>query len=89
MLKETPRKLGIRKKRRRCLFHIEKDLSHKIREAHMEEDLDLPKKLIKFMFFQTAENLRKIAKCPSIADGMDGRSEYDTVHYIIGILDRY
>ena len=89
VLKETSRKLGILIKRQRCLFHIEKDLAHKIREAHMEEELDLPKKLIKYMFFQTAENRKKIAKYPSIADGIEGKSEYDTVQHIIGLLNRY
>jgi hypothetical protein len=89
VLKETSRKLGILIKRQRCLFHIEKDLAHKIREAHMEEELDLPKRLIKFMFFQTPGNLRKIGNYPSITEGMEGKSEYDTVQYIIGILNRY
>ena len=89
VLKETSRNLGIRIKRQRCLFHIEKDLAHKIREAHMEEELGLPKRLIKYMFFQTAENLRNIAKYPSIAEGIEGKSESETIQYIIGILDRY
>ena len=89
MLKETSRKLGILIKRQRCLFHIEKDIAHKIREAHMEEELDLPKKLIKFMFFQTLGNLRKIGNYPSITEGMEGKSEYDTVQHIIGVLNRY
>ena len=66
MLKETSRKLGILIKRQRCLFHIEKDLAHKIREAHKEEELDLPKRLVKYMFFQTTENKRKIGSYPSI-----------------------
>ena len=89
VLKETSRKLGIRVRRQRCLFHIEKDLAHKIREAHMEEELDLPKRLIKYMFFQTPENKRKIVNYPSITEGMEGKSEYDTVQYIIGLLNRY
>ena len=89
VLKETSRKLGIRVRRQRCLFHIEKDLAHKIREAHMEEELDLPKRLIKYMFFQTPENLRKIGNYPSITEGMEGRSESETVQYIIGVLNRY
>ena len=89
VLKETSRKLGIRVRRQRCLFHIEKDLAHKIREAHMEEELDLPKRLIKFMFFQTPGNLRKIGNYPSITEGMEGKSEYDTVQHIIGVLDTY
>ena len=89
VLKETSRKLGIRIKRQRCLFHIEKDIAHKIREAHMEDDLDLPKKLVKFMFFQTPENKRKIGDYPSITEGMEGKSESETVQYIIGLLNRY
>ena len=89
VLKETSRKMGIRIRRQRCLFHIEKDLAHKIREAHMEDDLDLPKRLIKFMFFQTPENKRKIGDYPLITEGMEGKSEYDTIQYIMGILNRY
>ena len=89
VLKETSRKMGIRIKRQRCLFHIEKDIAHKIREAHMEEELDLPKKLIKYMFFQTPENKRKIVNYPSITEGIEGKSEYYTVQHIIGILNRY
>ena len=89
VLRETSRKMGIRIRRQRCLFHIEKDLAHKIREAHMEEELDLPKKLIKFMFFQTPENKRKIGNYPSITEGMEGKSESETVQYIIGLLNRY
>ena len=89
VLKETSRKLGIRIKRQRCLFHIEKDIAHKIREAHMEEELDLPKRLVKYMFFQTPENRKKIGNYPSITEGMEGKSESETVQYIIGLLNRY
>jgi hypothetical protein len=89
VLKEASRKMGIRIRRQRCLFHVEKDLAHKIREAHMEDELDLPKRLIKFMFFQTPGNLRKIENYPSITEGMEGKSEYDTVQHIIGVLDTY
>ena len=89
VLRETSRKLGIRIRRQRCLFHIEKDMAHKIREAHMEDELDLPKKLIKFMFFQTPGNLRKIGDYPSITEGMEGKSESETIQHIIGVLNRY
>ncbi len=75
VLKETSRKLGIRIRRQRCLFHIEKDIAHKIRGTQMEEKLDLPKKLMKFMFFQTPENKRKIGDYPSIMEGIEGKSE--------------
>ena len=55
----------------------------------MEEELDLPKKLVKFMFFQTPGNLRKIGDYPLITEGMEEKSEYDTFQYIIGVLNRY
>ena len=84
------RRLRIRIRRQRCLFHIEKDLAHKIRVERMEEELDLPKKLIKFMFFQTPENLKKIGDySASITGSIEGRSESETVQHIIGILNRY
>ncbi len=37
--------------RQRCLFHIEKDLAHRIRDAKMEEHLDMAKRLARYMFF--------------------------------------
>ncbi len=89
VLNEASRKLGIRIKRHLCLFHIEKDTVHKIREARMEDELGLPKRLIKFMFFQTPVNLRKKGDYPSIMEGIEGKSEYETVQYIIGLLNRY
>ena len=89
-LKEVSKRLRIRIRRQRCLFHIEKDLAHKIRVERMEEELDLPKKLIKFMFFQTPENLKKIGDySASITESIEGRSESETVQHIIGILNRY
>ncbi|MDA8054946.1 MAG: hypothetical protein M0Z77_04760 [Thermoplasmatales archaeon] len=33
--------------------------------------------------------MKKIAKYPSIAEGMDGRSENETIQHIIGLLNRY
>jgi hypothetical protein len=54
----------------------------------MEDELDLHKKLIKCMFFQTLGNLRKIGDNPSVMEGIEGKSEYETIQYIIGILDR-
>jgi hypothetical protein len=84
------RRLRIRIRRQKCLFHIEKDVAHKIRVERMEEELDLPKKLIKFMFFQTPENLKKIGDySASITESIEGRSESETVQHIIGILNRY
>ncbi len=90
VLKETSRGLGIRIRRQRCLFHIEKDLAHKIKVERMEEELDLPKKLIKYMFFQTEENLKNIGDYSiSIAENTEGRSESEIVQSVIQIIDRY
>ena len=47
-------------KGQRCLFHIEKDLAHKIKEAKKEKDLDMTRKLIRYMFFQTEKNLKNV-----------------------------
>ena len=55
----------------------------------MEDELGLPKRLIKYKFFQTLGNLRKIGDYPSITEGMEGKSESETVQYIIGVLNRY
>ncbi len=90
VLREVSRRLEIRIRRQRCLFHIEKDLAHKIRADHMEEELDLPKKLIKFMLFQTPENLKKIGDYSlSIEENTEGKSEAETIQYVLGILNRY
>ena len=90
VLKEVSRRLGIRVRRQRCLFHIEKDLAHRIRLERKEEELDFPKKLIKYMFFQTPENLRKLGmKSQSLQRSVEGKSEYEVVQHIIGMLNNY
>ncbi len=90
VLMEVSRKLEIRIRRQRCLFHIEKDLAHKIRTDHMGEELDLPKKMIKYMFFQTEGNLKKIGDYSlSIMSNTKGKSEADRIQYILGVLDKY
>ena len=89
VLKEKSKKMGIHIKRQRCIFCVEKDVAHKIREAHMEDELNLPKKLIKYMLIQTPVNLRKIGDYLSIMEGIERKSEYGTVQYIIGLLNRY
>jgi len=62
VLVEASRILGIRIKRQRCLFHIEKDLAHRIKDSGKEKELDMAKKLIKFMFFQGEENIIKLGR---------------------------
>jgi hypothetical protein len=59
---ETGRILGKRIRRQRCLFHIEKDLAHNIKDSHKEEELEPAKRLVKYMFFQNDTNLNKLGK---------------------------
>ena len=59
---ETGRILGKRIRRQRCLFHIEKDLTHNIKDSHKEEELEPAKRLVKYMFFQNETNLNKLGK---------------------------
>ena len=90
VLKEVSGRMGIRIRRQRCLFHIEKDLAHRIRMAHREEELDFPKKLIKFMFFQTPENLKKLGNnSESFQRNIGGKSEIEVIHHVVGVLNNY
>lgn len=59
-LNEVSRILRIRKQR--CLFHIEKDLSHKTKEEHMEDKLSPANKLIKHVIPDIGEYLSLIVK---------------------------
>ncbi|MHB1493332.1 MAG: hypothetical protein ACYCSG_00650 [Thermoplasmataceae archaeon] len=86
-LKESGRILNILIRRQRCLFHIEKDLAHRIRLAGRGEELDSARKLIKFMFFQTFTNLRKIKDHESFAVKIKGKSEPEIVEYILDLLN--
>ena len=38
ILEAVSEKINIRIKRQRCLFHIEKDLSNRIKDSHREKD---------------------------------------------------
>ena len=74
-------------KGQRCLFHIEKDLAHKIKEAEKEKekekDLDMARKLIKYMFFQTEKNLKNMGNnMESVIKLIDGKDERE----IAGII---
>ena len=79
--------LNILIRRQRCLLHIEKDLTHKIRLAGRDEELDGARKLIKFMFFQTPANLRKIKDHESFAVKIEGKNEQEIVEYILDLLN--
>jgi hypothetical protein len=69
--------------RQRCLFHIEKDLAHRIREAGKEKELDMAKRMIRYMFFQNETNLKKLEKnSDPVRKLTEGRSEKE----IAGIM---
>ena len=59
ILETVSESIHIRIKRQRCLFHIEKDLAHRIKDSRKEKELDMAKRLIKFMYFQNRKNLKK------------------------------
>jgi hypothetical protein len=68
---------------------MEKDISHRIMVERIEEELGLPKNLIKYIFFKTLENLKMIGDCSaSITEWIEGKSESETIQSIIGILNR-
>ena len=54
--------LNVRIRRQRYLFHIERDLAHRIEDSRRENDLNIAKRLIKFMFFQNEKNLNALGK---------------------------
>ena len=90
MLKEASHIPGIRIRRQRCLFHIEKDLAHRIRDSHRENELGTAKKLIKFMFFQNETNLERLGRnsesMRELIRGKDEREIVDIVLYKINSL---
>ncbi|MEM0136023.1 MAG: hypothetical protein QXU18_12495, partial [Thermoplasmatales archaeon] len=62
VLKEVSSCLNVRISRQRCLFHMEKDLAHRIRDARKESELDGAKNIIRYMFFHNETNLKKLGK---------------------------
>ncbi len=62
VLKTVSSGFNVRINRQRCLFTIEKDLPHWIKDAKMEEHLDMAKRLARYMFFQNETNLKKPGK---------------------------
>ena len=70
--------------RQRCLFHIEKDVAHRIKEERKENELDGAKKLIKFMFFQNRKNLENLGKNKeAVVKLIDGKIEKEVVELIM------
>ncbi len=84
VLKEVSSCLNVRISRQRCLFHIEKDLAHRIRDAKMEEHLDMAKRLARYMFFQNKTNLKKLGKNrDAVVKLTEGRTEGKIVEIIL------
>ena len=76
--------LNVRIRRQRCLFHIEKDMARRIRDAHKEMDLDMPKHMIKYMFFQNEKNLRNLGKnSEPVRKLTEGRSQREIVEIML------
>ena len=84
ILETVSERFHIRIKRQRCLFHIEKDLAHRIKESRKEKELDMAKRLIKFMFFQNEKNLMNLGRNRyPIAALIAGKNETDTVNIML------
>ena len=54
--------MHIRIKMLRSMFHIEKYLAHGINGSRKEKDLDMTKRLIRYMFFQNEKNLMDLGR---------------------------
>jgi hypothetical protein len=77
-------RMDIRIRRQRCLFHIEKDLAHRIHWARLDRDLDQAKKMIEYMFFQTAANLKKLGgNEPAVSRHVEGRTDREVVEIML------
>ena len=85
VLKEVSRALNIRIRRQMCLFHIEKDLAHMIKDARMGEHLDIAKRLVKYVFFPNETNFYKLGKnSDPVRKLTEGRSEKEIVEIMLG-----
>ncbi|AKA47732.1 hypothetical protein IX51_00005 [uncultured archaeon] len=83
-LEKVSSSLNIRIMRQRCLFHIEKDLAHRIADAKMEGHLDMAKRLVKYMFFQNRTNLKKLGKNrDAVLKLTEGMSEREIVEIML------
>ena len=81
---ETGRIIGKRIRRQRCLFHIEKELAHNIKDSHDKEELEPVKRLVKYMFFQNGTNLNKLGKNKeAVMKLAEGKSESVKVDLIL------
>ncbi len=87
VLRMVSERLNMRIRRQRCLFHIEKDLAHRISDAHKEEELDMARRLIKYMFFQNEANLNKLGKNrDAVMKITEGRNEKEIVDIMLSLI---
>ena len=84
ILETVSEKIHIRIKRQRCLFHKEKDLAHRIKDSRKEKELDMAKRMIRFMFFQNQKNLMDLGRnSDPIAGIITGRNERQIVEIML------
>ena len=84
ILEAVSEKMHIRIKRQRCLFHIEKDLAHRIKDSRKEKELDMAKRLIRYMFFQNEKNLTDLGRNREpIAGLITGKNEKQIVEIML------
>ena len=80
VLRKASRILRMRIRKRRCLFYIEKDLAHRIRDAHKENELDMAKRMIKYMFLHNETNLNRLGMTSeSMRELISGKGEKEVV----------
>ena len=88
VLEEVSIRLNVKIRRQRCLFHMEKELAHKIAVAKMEDHLGMAKRLIKYMFFQNKANLDKLGMNRDAVEKItEGRSEEEIVKIMLGKIN--
>ena len=81
------KKLHIRVKRQRCLFHIMKDLTKKAYDSGRLKELRGAIDLINYTFFQTPENLEKLGKnAESVRRMISVKSEKEATFFLLSTV---
>ena len=59
-------------------------MAHRIKDSHKENELDMAKRLIKFMFFQNEKNLNALGKnSESMRELIKGKDEREIVEIVL------
>lgn len=70
------------------MFHIEKDLDHNIKDAKMEDQIQITKRMIKYMLFQNEHDMRKLRKnSDSMRKITEGKNEKEIVEIVLNKLN--